>query len=359
MVAVAAAVGVGVMVTSFRQTVVTWLTHSLQADIYVQPPSIMQRRVEAVVAPDVIAALRTAPGVAGLYTVRSLRVRTADGAAEVVTFDVGPTRHHTFRFKDVDPAEAWRAFTEEGAVLVSEPYSFRHGVGLGDAVQLYTDRGPRTFRVGGVYYDYASDQGVVMMARPLFNRWFDDRQANGVALYAAPGVDLDGLIGALQQRVRGRQEVIIRSNRDLRESSLEIFDRTFTITHVLRVLAVVVAFVGVLSALMALQLERARELAVLRANGMTPGQVWKYVSLQTGLLGLFAGVLAVPLGLVLALVLVYVINKRSFGWTLQFAVPPEVLVQAVLVAFVAALLAGLYPAWKMSRANPALALRQE
>jgi putative ABC transport system permease protein len=159
--------------------------------------------------------------------------------------------------------------------------------------------------------------------------------------------------------VGGMQDVIIRSNKALRETSLKIFDRTFTITTVLRLLAVVVAFIGVLSALMALALERRREFGVLRATGMTPKQVGGYVTLQTSLMGLIAGVLSLPLGYVLAYVLVYVINKRSFGWTLQLSVAPEVLGQALLLAVAAAFLAGLYPAWQMARSSPALALRDE
>jgi putative ABC transport system permease protein len=98
---------------------------------------------------------------------------------------------------------------------------------------------------------------------------------------------------------------------------------------------------------------------VLRATGLTPGQLWGLVSLQTGLLGLLAGLFSVPLGVALAYVLVHVINQRSFGWTLQLAVTPATLVQAVVLALVASALAGLYPAWKMARANPALALREE
>ena len=128
---------------------------------------------------------------------------------------------------------------------------------------------------------------------------------------------------------------------------------------VLRLLAGLVAFIGVLSALLALQLERARELAVLRANGLTPSQVWHLVTAQTGLLGLAAGLLSLPVGLTLAAVMVYVINRRSFGWTIHLEVPPSVLGEAVLLALTAALLAGLYPAWKMARTSPALALREE
>ena len=163
----------------------------------------------------------------------------------------------------------------------------------------------------------------------------------------------------MRARAGGLQALNVRPTGALRRASLEVFDRTFTVTQVLRLLAVGVAFIGVLSALMALQLERARELAVLRATGLTPGQVWGVVTLQTLLLGLFAGLLALPLGVALAGILVHAINRRSFGWTLQLAVAPGQLWQALALALVAAALAGLYPAWRMSRASAAHALREE
>jgi ABC-type transport system, involved in lipoprotein release, permease component len=131
------------------------------------------------------------------------------------------------------------------------------------------------------------------------------------------------------------------------------------ITTVLQLLATIVAFIGILAALMALQLERARDMGVLRANGLTPRQLWGLVIGQTGLMGLFAGVLAIPVGVMMAAVLVYVINRRSFGWTLLFELNGALFAQAVAVAVVAALLAGLYPAWRMGRTSPALALREE
>jgi putative ABC transport system permease protein len=151
----------------------------------------------------------------------------------------------------------------------------------------------------------------------------------------------------------------IQSNRTLKQRSMEIFDRTFRITGVLRLLSGLVAFVGVLSALMALQLERARELGVLRANGLTPGQVWHLVTSQTGLMGLAAGLLSLPVGLTLAAIMIFVINRRSFGWTIHMQVDPLILVEAMLLAIGAAVLAGIYPACKMARTSPALALREE
>src|SRR5262249_14262819 len=152
------------------------------------------------------------------------------------------------------------------------------------------------------------------------------------------------------------QEVLVRATRALREASLEIFDRTFAVTVVLRLLATIVAFAGVLSALMALSLERSRELGVLRAQGVTPGEIRVLVTAQTGLMGLVAGLLAIPVGLALAVILIFVINQQSFGWTLQLEVSPVILAQALALAVGAAVLAGLYPGWRMARLSLPAAL---
>jgi putative ABC transport system permease protein len=243
--------------------------------------------------------------------------------------------------------------------MVSEVYAYRKGVGLNDTLVINTDSGDVPFIIKAINFDYASDIGTITMNRNIYDQYFNDDAISGLALYAKSGVDVDELVTKLRERTDGMQDVFIRSNRGLREASIEIFDRTFTVTVVLRLLAIIVAFMGVLSALMALQLERSRELAVLRANGMTPGQLWNYVISQTGVMGVMAGILSVPLGILMAYILVYVINLRSFGWTLQFMITPEVLLQAVGLAFIAALLAGIYPSRKMAEANPADALRNE
>ena len=144
-----------------------------------------------------------------------------------------------------------------------------------------------------------------------------------------------------------------------REQSLRVFDRTFLITGVLRILVTMVAFAGVLGAILALQLERAREHGMLRATGFTPAQLWQTVLWQSSLIGIAAGVIALPLGWLLAWVMIHVINKRSFGWTLQMTVPGEVLWQALAVAVGAALIAGIYPAARIARTPPAIVLRED
>ena len=359
MVAVAATIGVGLMIDSFRGTVEDWLTQSLQADVYVQPPSLVFRRSNATIDSTVTARLRSMENVAGAYSVRRVSVQANVGPTELVAIEPGPETPDVYRFKVGDPDEIWPKFRTSATVFISEPYAYRHDLAVGDTVRLQTDRGRESFPIEGIYYDYGSDQGVVMMSRGTYQRFYDDDGVSGLAFYATEGTSVDDLIADMRAEVQGLQDVIIRSNKALRETSLQVFDRTFTITTVLRILAIVVAFIGVLSALMALELERRREMGVLRATGMTPPQLGGFVTIETSLMGAIAGLLSLPLGYALAYVLVFVINKRSFGWTMQLSVSPDILLQALLLAVGAALLAGLYPAWSMAQASPATALRDE
>jgi putative ABC transport system permease protein len=358
MIAVAVTIGVTVMIDSFRATVENWLALTLRADIYISAAETAAG-VSPELAPGLDARVSAVPGVAAIEDIRSVDVTSPDlGAVHVNAASRGrPRDARLFRFVEGDPAQVWQ-FVEQGAVLVTEPFAYRHGVTTGDTVTLLTDRGAHAFSIAGVYYDYSSDRGSVLMSLNVYRRYWDDSALTGVAVYAAPGASLDALAEALRAAL-GDQDVLVQPNRALRDAALVIFDRTFTITAALRLLAVVVAFIGVLSALMALQLERTRELATLRALGLTQGQLWQLTLLETGLIGATAGLLALPTGLALSAVLVFVINLRSFGWTIYWSATPEVYVQALGVSVVAALLAAVYPALRLGRMEIAAALRQE
>jgi putative ABC transport system permease protein len=225
-------------------------------------------------------------------------------------------------------------------------------------VTLQSDKGAQTFPIVGVYYDYSSDQGSILMSLDVYRNFWNDPAISGFSVYVAPGFE----VNQVEDRVRaalGGNDVVVQSNRALRDAALVIFDRTFAITQALRVIAVAVAFIGILSALMALQLERTRELGTLRATGMTLRQLWRLTLLESGLMGAAAGILAIPVGLILAAILIYVINLRSFGWTIFFTSVPEVYVQALVIAVAAALIAAIYPMLRLGRLQVVEALREE
>jgi putative ABC transport system permease protein len=358
-VALAAGFAVATMIDSFRGTVATWLDGTLRADVYVSAPGTTANRSDTPLDAGLAGRIRAVPGVAGVSTYRNVVVPAGAEDVRVVAVDLYEAHRQAFDLLEGDAARIWPAFDSGTAILVSESFGYRRGLGAGDTLRLPGAAGTASFRVGGVFRDYASEHGVVFMSRAAYDARWRDRAVSSIAVFARPRTDPDTLLAALRALDTGGQEVFFRPDRALRDASLAVFDRTFAITGVLRLLALAVAFAGVLSALMALQLERAREVGVLRATGLTEGQVRGLVAAQTALMGLAAAALALPLGALLSWIMVHVINRRSFGWTMRLDFDATRLGEVVVVALGAALLAGLYPAWRLARTPPALALREE
>lgn len=362
MVAVSVIVGVGVMIGSFRNTVEAWLGDVLQADIFISPPSVTSNQVFTTVDADLIAQMEGFPGITRVATTRGVDVTAFLGEREtairLIAFSqdlAGPDRRYLAAIGDW--RTTWQA-VEAGGVLINEPMANRLKLTAGDELTLQTDRGVRTFPIVGVAVDFDVNL-VVFMHDPIYRSLWDDDVFSAVALFVAPGIVLDDKVNELRAAFAGKAELLVRSNRAMRENALEVFDRTFAITVALQLLATTVAFIGILSTLMSLQLERSREIGVLRSTGMTQRQLWRLSMLETGLLGATAGIVAMPMGILLAIILIYIINLRSFGWTLAMQLAPGDFAQAFLVALTAALLAGIYPAWRMGRMQPATALRSE
>ena len=364
-VAVSVIVGVGMMIGSFRSAVANWLDVTLGADIYVSTTLFAGNRSSGDtqdIDPAILDELQALPGVARTAWVRSVAVAAPDYPQlplvnlDVVSDDVSQGKR---RYAWLQVADAWQALGA-GQLLVSESFAFRRGIGpASDRLTLLTDRGPQTFPVAGVYYDYSTDQGAVLMDATVYRAWYDDPWISSAALFLEAGASPDALLNRLREETLVGKNLLARANSELRADVFELFERTFLITGALQLLATGVAFIGILSALLALQLEHTRQYGVLRACGMSPAQLWRYTLLQTGLMGATAGALSLPVGMLVALVLVTVVNLRSFGWALELTLQPESLATAVAVALGAALLAGVYPAWRLGRLATALALRSE
>lgn len=355
-VAVAATLGVGIMIESFRSTVADWLDYTLRSDLYISQADGAGRDLPPAIRP----LLESLPLVAETSAGRRTRVDSAYGPVELLALEPASGSYKGFRFTEPPLPQLWQRYRQGGLVLISEPFAYRHRLKTGDRLQLETPGGRISLPVGGIFYDYGSDRGLISLARAAYARLWHDPEISTIGVYLRPGVETAAAIGAIGRRLGERRQALqIRSNREIRERSMAVFDRTFTITRVLRLLAIGVAFAGVLSALMALQLERTRELALLRATGLTRGQLFQLTLMQTGFMGLYAGLLALPLGWLMSEVLIEVINRRAFGWSIMTRLSPGAFPETLLLAVGAALLAGLYPAWRMGRVPPAPALREE
>jgi putative ABC transport system permease protein len=360
-VAVSVTVGLGVMIQSFRTSVATWLDRSLEADLYVSAPSVVAARPYGQLPRALAEEILALGGVDAVHASRGTQIFLDDGTVQLSAWESlgregAGTPPELLASVGTDAID--RFLRGEG-VLVSEPFATRRGTVPGDTVTLPGEDGPLPLPVLAVYRDYGSDAGAIRVIRSLYDRHWDDPTITSLGIFLASGADEARVEEEIRTVAGAGLALEVRSNQALRAASLEVFDRTFAITRVLRILAFVVAFMAVLSALMALQLERGRELAVLRANGLTPGQTWGLVTTQTGVMGAMAGILATPVGLALAAIMIQVVNRRSFGWSMEMVAGPELFLQAIGLAAVAALLAGVYPSHLMSRTSPAGALRGE
>jgi len=358
-VAVSATVGVGIMVESFRSTVQLWLQQTLTSDVYVSLPGSAEERLRQSLSPELLERLVGIDGVASMSTGRPREVESQFGPMQLLALSDAPHVAAGFRFKTNEDAP-FASYRRGESLFVSEALAHHNGLSIGDSIELIGAQGPHRFRIGAIYFDYSTDRGMISIDRASYARLWNDPGITTAGLKLAADVDLKRVTAQVRALVaQAERPLVVRANADIRAQSMQVFDRTFAITGVLRLLAIGVAFVGVLSALLALQLERSREHATLRALGVTPRQLVGLVSLECGLMGLAAGIMALPLGWLMGQLLIHVVNKRSFGWSMQSMLPPGVLSEALILALVAALLAGLYPAWRLATAPPATALREE
>src|SRR5208282_4549751 len=189
-------------------------------------------------------------------------------------------------------------------------------------------------------------------------KYLPDPAPSNLAVYVAPGFSIETVRGEILQAAASYR-VLLFSNRDLRTEAIRIFDRTFAITYALEAVAIIVAVMGVAGALLALVIDRRRELGLLRFLGASTGQVRKQILVEAGLLGLLANFAGLAQGFALSLVLIYVINKQSFGWTIRFHWPIAVLLGAISGVYAATVLAGLYPAQVAVNLNPLEAVHEE
>ena len=369
-IAIATTIGVGVMIESFRGSVADWLDQSLNSDIYISSAGRASNRTDAGIPQGLTQAIEQHPGVASVWLNRATKVESQWGPMRLMAVSDNPANTRGFNLKAGKPDQVRADFFAGKGVLISEPLAFHRKLAVNDQIELSTHSGKELFSILGVFYDYTSSHGLILMPLSLYQERWQDGAISALGVYRKISIDSQQLADQIRQlssrygiaentALTAQHSLRITANQEIKEISLAIFDRTFTITHVLRLLSILVAFIGILSALMALQLERSREFALLRATGATPNEVKRIIYLQTGAMGIYAGILAIPLGYLMSRLLIDVINLRSFGWSMQHQLSVTVLLEGVALALVASLLAGIYPARHAARLSIAQSLREE
>lgn len=352
--------GMASLVESFRVTVEGWADSTLRADLWITPQSRAGSPAEGSMPPSWTTTLARLPEV---EDVDAFRLRELSLGGEMIWLGAGNSavlaRHGYLPLVgggDPRPLLA-RAHTGRLA-FVSEPLARRHGIHPGSTLLLPTPTGSHVYQVMAVYRDYSSDRGYVIVDRSVYLQDFRDSLVTTYALYLAPGVSRE--LGArAAEAALGQDEVIrVTDTRSIREEVRRVMRNTFAVTDALEAVAVMVALLSVLGALAALVLERTREIGVLRAIGADRRQIIRALLVEGGLLAVTGLVLGALTGVLLSAVLVHVLNRESFGWTLEIATPWGRVLLVAAGLFAAALLATLPPARRAAQIPPREAMNR-
>ncbi len=367
MVGLSIMIGVLVMIKSFRHTVEIWVSETVMADVIVAP-SLWLRGTEAgstgrSLPGSWAEVLSSIPGVAEVDTYRDVRVAVQGRRVAIVSRDLRiHARMSRYWVRRGDSASQLVRAADIDGVLVSEILADQLRIQEGDSLELVTPEGARRFPVVAVFYDYATDGGKILMDRRLYQSLWRDDLVTVFPVYLDRGADLDLVrehMAARLSDIGGRLPPLLISNAELRKEVLEIFDRTFLLTYVLEAIAVVIAMLGIVNTLVTSVLERQRELATLRAIGAGDRQIGQLVLWEAAYLGLIGIGLGLVGGGALAVLLIQVINKQSFGWTIHTIVPLGGILQAVGLAAAATLVAGYVPSRWAARQSIVEGLREE
>ncbi len=359
-VAVSMMVAIAILVGSFRATVVAWTSDTLSADLYIKTPGAVDASFRASFTPRDVKRIAGVRGVAAVDTYRGFNVPFRGGFAELGATNVDSFRdRNKLRFLgDVDPARVASEMAGRDTAVVSEPFSTHFGLTTGDAFVLETPSGRERFTIVAVYNDYSTSGGTFFIDSGTYTKLWHDDTIDSIAVYVRPGWDIAGVRSDIERAMRPAR-IEISTNRELRTYAISIFDRTFAITSALYVVSMAIAVLGVVSTLFALVLERRLEIGLLRYVGLSRSGVARMVIAQALVVGVLAGVLGVVLGTALAADLIYVINRQSFGWLIEWRSPGAFYAEAVGMVVIAALVAAVYPAHIASRIRTSEVLRVE
>jgi putative ABC transport system permease protein len=352
MMALSLSIGLGSMIGSFRQSLIWWMGTQLRGDLYVSNASDME------VPEGFYEEIRGIPGVGGVDTYRKAQVTYRGRAIHVAAIQAGVLQRFA-RFGWVEGGDGHWEAVKRGDVIVSESFARSFGASPGGVVTLEGAKGPVDLRIEGVFYDYSTEHGLVMMDRATYIALYGDRTINSIAVFIDPSEPRKRrILDDIRARAAARG-LPVSTREQFHRNILEVFDSTFAVTRSMRIMAIVIAFFGITGALLTLFIERRRDFGILRALGFSTGQVARMTLLEALGMGIVSFALSSGVGTVLAVLLIRVINLRSFNWTVFYFPDWQPYAVTAATALAASLGAALYPIWKVHRTYPQMQIREE
>lgn len=345
-----------IMVSSFRLSLDAWLEQMLPADLYLRVGSGGET---AFITPEEQARIAATPGIARADFLRSQTLLLDPARAPV-----------TLLARVIDPVDAAKTLPVSGPphvpgpgdpppVWVSEVAADLYGFRPGERVHLPLGDSAHAFTIAGIWRDYARQNGALVIERTRYIELTGDRLANDVALWLAPGVSPVEAQGRIRDRLESSDGIEISTTREVRAASLALFDRTFAITYALEAAAILVGLFGVSVSFSAQTLARRREFGVLRHIGMTRGEVGAMLGIEGAVVTALGAALGLGVGWIISVILVHVINRQSFHWSMEMHIPWVPLAALALLIVVAATLTAVWSGRPAMREDVVRAVRED
>ncbi len=357
-IAVAMLVSLIIMIESFRATVELWTQQTLRADFYAAPASRFIKGSNASISEDV---LKSIGGVSGVAAVDGFRAVRLPWRGRRITLAGGDFRIVAERgrllFVDGDSKETLTRARTRGEAIITETFSNLYGVKKGDLLHLPAPGGAVAVRVAGVYYDYTTDGGFVVVDRKFLKKHWGDDRLSSLAIYLTENAQPEDVRKSLEEVLD--PTMVLISNAGLKKRVSSIFDQTFAITYALEFIAVLVALLGVATGLSSNILERVHEIGALRAMGLSRKGIVSAIMGEAVIIGVLSVLVGLASGVCLAAILIFVVNKLSFGWTIQYIFAWKGMAVYLLVVVLASLAASWFPARAAARIPIREALSEE
>jgi putative ABC transport system permease protein len=343
------AAGMLILIQSFEKTMQRWISTVFQADLYISSADYQGTSLEHHLSAKIWKRIAHDPGIADIQVIASRSITLNHLPTIMNGIDIEfLQRHHNILWKEAPKNDDFFNKEKNGdLVLVNESFLERFHHRCGDHLMIPTAAGDREMRIAGVFCDYGNEQGSLFMDRNHFTNYFKEDGATVLIAMVHPGVDPEELRLQFSSQFPGLTTL---TNRNLREEILRVFHQTFSITYALELIGIIVAIIGLGMTLSNILIDRAKELTTLRALGCTHHTIALAMAFEGGLIALSGALIGILTSLAMGSILIYVINKQSFGWTLQFSIPYFSLVFLAI----AVVLCGTVVSYLVARQNSAL-----
>jgi putative ABC transport system permease protein len=349
-------VSMAIMVASFRTSLDAWLERVLPADIYVRANAVGD---SAYLTTDDQARLAALPGVRRIEFAREQQLLLDPYRPRIVLLAREGNAASLARQLPLTGASLTVASAAPPPVWVNEAMVDLYDFKFGDVIHLPVAGRSTAFTVAGVWRDYARAQGAVVMERSRYVALTNDRTATNAALWLAPGADLASVSEAITRDIAGGSRLDVATPGEIRELSLRAFDRTFALTYALELAAVVIGLFGLSSSFGALVLARRREFGLLRHIGMTRSQVATMLAVEGFVVSGIGLAIGFCLGAVISLILIHVVNRQSFHWSMELFVPWGALTGAALLVLLLSTLTAVAMGRQAMGARAILAVKED